>query len=79
MLTTTKVCLTLAKEEAAELSKIIAREAQQNEMAAEDGLEVTVDTETVQQQDRDDDIFLVRHEVGPSSMILQGVELESDQ
>ncbi len=78
-MTTTKVRLTLAEEEAAELSKIIAREAQQNEMAAEDGLEVTVDTETVQQQDRDDDIFLVRHEVGPSSMILQGVELESDQ
>lgn len=78
-MTTTKVRLTLAEEEAAELSKIIAHEAQQNEMAAEDGLEVTVDTETVQQQDRDDDIFLVRHEVGPSSMILQGVELESDQ
>ncbi|KAK0435013.1 hypothetical protein EV421DRAFT_1740461 [Armillaria borealis] len=76
------VCLTLAEEEAAELSKIIAHEAEQGETAVEGGLEVMVDIEMVQanpQQDRDDDIFLVRHEVGPSSMILQGVELESDQ
>ncbi|SJL11239.1 uncharacterized protein ARMOST_14642 [Armillaria ostoyae] len=63
-LTTSKVHLTLAQEEATEMAKIAAREIEQDEDFAEEDSE---------------DIFVVCHEVGPSTMILQGVELESDQ
>ncbi|KAK0458719.1 uncharacterized protein EV420DRAFT_1642445 [Desarmillaria tabescens] len=69
-LTTNKVRLTLAQEEAAELARITAAQVQQAEQSQPP-------TQTL--QDADAAIFAVAHEIGPSTMIYQGVELENDQ
>ncbi|KAK0457575.1 uncharacterized protein EV420DRAFT_1643914 [Desarmillaria tabescens] len=96
-LTTNKVRLTLAKEEAAEMAKIVAREAKSKETRGapaksgntraenthhgDDTTNMHEDESAMAEDatDKDDEIFRVRHEIGPSTMILQGVELESDQ
>lgn len=71
-LTTNKVCLTLAQEEAAEMAKMAAAElAEQSESTQTSPQESAQDPEAA--------IFAIQHEMGPSAMILQGVELENDQ
>ncbi|PBK84914.1 hypothetical protein ARMGADRAFT_942823 [Armillaria gallica] len=71
-LTMSKVRLTLAQEEATEIAKITAREIQEREEGAAQNNNVAESTA----KDDSEDIFAVCHKVGPSLMILQGVELE---
>ncbi|PBK62569.1 hypothetical protein ARMSODRAFT_1024770 [Armillaria solidipes] len=82
-LTTNKVRLMLAKEEAAEMAKIATRTTEANENQSttaktSQGIEhaASDDDDTVAGVD---DIIRIRHEIRPSTMILQGVDLESDQ
>ncbi|KAK0466807.1 uncharacterized protein EV420DRAFT_1635847 [Desarmillaria tabescens] len=80
--TTVAFHLTLAQEEATEIAKIAAHEIQEHDKGAqevnEDMAESTAKSADFTEENSED-IFVVRHEVRPSTMILQGVELESDQ
>lgn len=58
-----------------EIAKITVREIQEREDGAPQNDGVAESTA----KDDGDDIFAVRHDVRPSLMILQGVELECDQ
>ncbi len=58
-----------------EIAKITAHEIQEHEDRAPQNDGVAESTA----KDNSKDIFAVHHDVGPSSMILQGIELECDQ
>lgn len=79
-LNTNNVHLTLAKEEAAELARILARkeEADQILMDTKPSEDTAMSVER-HREEEEEQIFVVHHEIGPSAMILQGVELESNQ
>ncbi|KAK0440544.1 hypothetical protein EV421DRAFT_1737210 [Armillaria borealis] len=67
--------------EAVEIAKITAREIREHIEGAQvtDSAESMITEADSTGADSGVDIFAVRHEVSPSTMILQGVELESDQ
>ena len=63
----------LTREEAAKMAKMAAAQCHPPEHSE------TKSLSSGTQPNPDGDIFTIQHEMSPSAMILQGVELENDQ